>query len=286
VNLLLALHGTAAAVVICCLLFVDELGIPLPFAPNEVLLLVTGILVAGGAFPLWIILPTEYAVMTLGMFLGYTWASTVGQAGLESLAARFRAEKMYGRAQAILRSANPWQIALARLLPGLRPHATLVSGAAGVDPAIFALAALPALAIWEVVLVLAGMLIGLPLVHLLTSVEKVVVRGGVLLALAVLAWLATRHTFAAERGGVDYVSARVRAVLALVVDAATALAVAGSLEVIARRLINLRMSGWTELLVAAVLLGALLVIARRITSPGEALFDTDYWHHSPVPPAG
>ena len=39
------LHGTVAAVLICTLLLVDEAGVPLPFAPSEVLLLLTGVLI-------------------------------------------------------------------------------------------------------------------------------------------------------------------------------------------------------------------------------------------------
>jgi len=47
-TLLQGLHGTFAVVLICTLLFVDEAGLPLPIAPNEALLLLTGVLVASG----------------------------------------------------------------------------------------------------------------------------------------------------------------------------------------------------------------------------------------------
>ena len=93
-NLLLALHGTAAAVVICCLLFVDETGVPLPFAPNELLLLFTGVLIAGGQLPLVVIVPAEYIAMAAGMIVGYSWARAAGQTGLQSLATRFKADRM------------------------------------------------------------------------------------------------------------------------------------------------------------------------------------------------
>lgn len=278
-SFLAGLHGTVAAVLICSLLFVDESGVPLPIAPNEGLLLVTGILISSGAFPAWVIGPLAYLAMVGGMLAGYGWARAVGQSGLASLAERLRATAAYERAQARLQQAGPTGIFVARLIPGLRPYATLVSGAAGVDLRTFLVGALPALLLWEIVWVLAGVLVGLPVALLLGRFEKLALRGAILVALGVIVWLAVRDASAARRGGIARLTPRFRALLALAVDTGIVASVVGGLFAIGRRITEVSADGWVELLVMAFLLIVLLLIGRNSQTPGEGLFDTQYWHH-------
>jgi membrane protein DedA with SNARE-associated domain len=247
------------------------------------LLLLAGVLVASGAFPLWVILLAAYAAMAFGMFAGFGWARAAGQVGLQSLAEKVKAQEMYERAQARLRSSSPWEIGLARMVPGLRPYATLVSGAAEVDPVVFAVGALPALLVWEVALVVAGILVGLPVAELLNRFEKAALRGAALLALVLVTWLATRHVHPDESGGITRLGLRLRAVLAVLADAAIVGAGVTGLGAIIGLVIHLHVSVWTGLAVAAVLLVLLLLLGRRVTTPGEALFDTHYWHQRPHP---
>jgi membrane protein DedA with SNARE-associated domain len=279
-SFLAGLHGTLAAILICSLLLVDEAGIPLPIAPNEGLLLLSGVLVASGAFPLWVIFPAAFVAMSIGMLAGYGWARTVGQAGLRTIAERVRAAAVYDRAQARLQSASAWGIAGSRLVPGIRPYATLVSGAAEVSPATFLLGAIPALLLWEIIWILAGMLMGLPIALLLGRFEKLVLRGVVLIALGCVAWLAIRHATADERCGVVRLRPRFRASLALAVDATLVGCVVGGLFAVGRRVVNVTADGWIELVVAAVILILLLIAGRSAQTPGETLFETEYWHHS------
>lgn len=281
-SLLHGLHGTVAAILICSLLFVDEAGLPLPVAPNEVLLLLTGVLIASDAFPLWAIAPAVFAALLLGMIAGYFWARTLGQSGLQSLAERVRARDAYDRAQARLKSATPWGIGVARMIPGLRPYATLVSGAAEVDMRTFLLGAVPALLVWEFVWVLVGIVAGLPIAHLLHRVEQVALRGGILLVLAAVGWFATRRPSADHRNGIASLAPRLRAFLALVVDAVIVLSVVGGLFDLVERMMQISASGWIEIIVAAASLTAFLLLGRVIQTPGEMLFDTTYWHHTPA----
>lgn len=51
------LHGTLAIVVLCGLLFVEEAGVPLPFAPGEVTLLAAGLLIASGGLNAFVFIP-------------------------------------------------------------------------------------------------------------------------------------------------------------------------------------------------------------------------------------
>jgi len=272
------LHGVVAAILICSLLFVDEAGLPLPIAPNEGLLLVAGILVASGELPWFAIFPLAYVAMAAGMVTGYGWARTVGQAGLQGIAQRVRAEGAYTRAQNRLQSASPWGIALARMIPGLRPYATLVSGAACVDLRTFLLGSLPALLVWEILWIALGMLVGLPLAHLLGRFEKVVLRAGVLVALGAVAWFAVRDESPDRRGGLAGMAPRLRATLALAVDAAIVFSVNGGLFGMGRRLLHVHQNSWIEPTVGACLLGVLLIYGRTRQTPGETLFDTHYWH--------
>src|SRR5438270_8954759 len=130
---LTGLHGTVAAILLCSLLFVDELGVPMPLAPNEVLLLIAGLLIAGDAMPPEIFLPLAVIAMTAGMMVGFFWARAVGSERLRAFASRLGAAEHYDRAAERIRRARPIDIAIARLLPGVRPYATLIAGGAEMD---------------------------------------------------------------------------------------------------------------------------------------------------------
>jgi hypothetical protein len=199
---------------------------------------------------------------------------------LQTLAARLRASEVYARAQARLRSASPQTIAVARLLPGIRPYATLISGAAGGDIRTFLIGALPALLLWELFWILVGMLVGLPAAHLLGRFERIALRGVILVALGAVAWLAIRNVSSERREGIARVGPRFRASLALAVDSGIVVCVVVGLFAIGCRVVQVTVNGWIELLVAAVLLMVLLVVGRSIKTPGETLLDTHYWHHS------
>ena len=47
-NFLQGLHGAVALALVTGLLFAEEAGVPLPFAPGELTLLVAGLLIASG----------------------------------------------------------------------------------------------------------------------------------------------------------------------------------------------------------------------------------------------
>jgi membrane-associated protein len=284
-TLLQGLHGTFAVVLICTLLFVDEAGLPLPIAPNEALLLLTGVLVASGEFSIWVVFPAAFLAMMAGMVAGYGWARTVGQTGLVALAGRMNATNVYDRAQSHLQSAGPLGIGVTRMLPGVRPYATLISGAAEVDLQTFLLGAVPALVVWQIGWCVLGMLVGLPVAHFLGHFEKLVVRGIILVALGAVVLFAVREESPDRRGALANLTPRLRATLALFTDTGIVASVVGGLFLIARLLVDVEADGWIEILCASVALLLLLVAGRSIQTPGETLFDTHYWHRAnePVP---
>jgi membrane-associated protein len=273
-------QGSVAAILICTLLFVDEAGLPIPIAPSEVLLLLTGVLIASDAFSIWVIVPIETVVMAAGMIAGYSWARVLGQSGLRALAERFGAQKAYDRVQARVQSSGPIGIAVCRLLPGLRPYATLMSGAAEVPVRTYLLGALPALLLWQAVFVLVGILVGLPAWYFLGRFEKLALRGGVLIALAAIAWLGIRRI---PDDWDTSIGPQLRRPLALAVDAGILGSVVVGVLAIGRLIVHVASEDWIELLAIALIVGLAMIFARGDgLTPGEALFKLRYWSTRPA----
>ena len=130
------LHGTVAILLLCSLLFAEEAGVPLPFAPGELTLIAAGLLIAAGAINPFIFLPLAVVACTAGALLGYSWASLIGTSGLRSVADRLHQQKAFDRVETRLRDASARDIAVSRLIPGLRIYTTLVAGAVGVAAAV------------------------------------------------------------------------------------------------------------------------------------------------------
>lgn len=253
------LHGTIAVIMICALLFVDEAGLPVPIAPNEVLLILGGVLIQAHALHALVFYPVAAVVMCAGMAAGYGWARLTGQRGLELLARRLGAESVYRRVQERLRTAGSLGIGIARLLPGVRPWATLVSGATGMDVWTFTLGALPALLLWEVGWITLGIVIGLPAEHFLGAFERLVVRGAILLGLGIAAYAIVRR-FRAE----GVLALRRRALeeplVLIVLGASIASVTAGALAIV-RGIVHIRHHAWVDLLAVLSVLAIAAAIA-------------------------
>lgn len=174
---------------ICSLLFADEIGVPLPFAPNELLLIVAGVLVATGALSPAEFVPVAAATMYAGSFVGYTWARQLGMPAMERLAARLHATATYQRAVSRLRHAGVAPFIVARLIPAVRTQATLAAGAAAVDRRTFLWSNAVAIAIWLGTLTTLGWLLGVPAEHFLGQALTYLVSGAVLLVLGAAAYL-------------------------------------------------------------------------------------------------
>ncbi|HEV7467689.1 MAG TPA: VTT domain-containing protein [Candidatus Dormibacteraeota bacterium] len=260
------LHGGIAVALLALLLFVDECGVPLPFAPSEVLLIAGGVLMATGAVSPWVFLPAATLAMAAGMVTGYSWARTLGGAGLRALADRIGAADALGRTARRLRAAGPAGIAVARLIPGIRPYATLVSGAAGVPLTTFLAGALPALLVWLVALTGVGTLVGLPAAHLLGRLEEVVLRGAALILLALVAWVAGRRLGAA--GAAGRLPPRTRRLLGAGIDAGAVAALVAGCLALGRRLLDLSGRGWIDGLAVAAVVAALAGLRRHRARAG------------------
>jgi hypothetical protein len=117
------LHGTVALVLLCSLLFAEEAGVPLP-TPGELTLIAAGLLIFTGGLDPWLFLPLAVASCLAGSATGYGWARLVGEHGLRSLAERLHQTPRLELASARLRQAGAREIALSRLIPGMRVYPT------------------------------------------------------------------------------------------------------------------------------------------------------------------
>ena len=286
-SIISGLDGTVATLLICALLFIDEAGVPLPFAPNEVLLLVAGLLIGNGTIVPWIFLPLALLCLTGGMLTAYSWARAIGSDRLRALAARLRAERAYDRALDRLRTAGTPTILVTRLLPGVRIYATLIAGASEYPLRSFLIAALPALAIWTTLLVSLGFAVGLPAERLLNRFENLALTGILLVAAGAAAVLAIRRM--PPRGapespiqGLQAAPPWERLLLALALDFGIVAAVVVGIDRLTRSALRtLRFNGPVEIaIVVAAVVVAYVTVSRRGagTTAGEGLFDVSYRH--------
>src|ERR1700726_4739219 len=139
-------------VLLCGLMSREEPGVPLAFAPGEIVLLAAGLLIAAGGLDPYVFIPLAMFACVAGSIVGYSWARLVG----ERLHQRRGLERVTKR----VRSAGWTGVALSRLIPGLRIYTTLVAGAVRVPRRSFILAMVSSTIVWVGVYVALGILIG------------------------------------------------------------------------------------------------------------------------------
>jgi membrane-associated protein len=280
ISFLIHLNGALATLLLCTLLFVDEVGVPLPFAPNEVLLLISGLLVASGVLVPSLFLPLAFLAMVAGMLTAFAWARTLGSNRLYDLAERIGAERPYERALHRVRSASVGGIALSRLLPGVRVYATLAGGASGIRFRRFLMGAIPALIVWVAALVLVGYLVGRPAASLISRVDSLILTGGLLMVLGVGSFLVVRRV---PRDPIDEdrmsaVPRSLRYLLALAVDLGIVGSIVTGLAGIAGHFLHLlrEVNGVVGLSVVVII--GYVIAARRSAGAtlGEGLFSVDF----------
>jgi membrane-associated protein len=279
-NLLSGLHGVVAIVLLCSLLFVEEAGVPLPFAPGELTLLAAGLLIAAGGLDPWVFVPLAFAVCVAGALVGYSWTRVVGEHGLTDLAVRFHQAKALERVSKRVREAGPVGIGISRLIPGLRIYTTLVAGAFGVRRRTFIEGLIPSTAIWVCVFVAIGVVAGIPVEHFLNNLARLAVQGGILVVIGVGGYLAIRKTPAKEREPLVNVPVWLKTSLAALIDLGVVTSILTGLLAIARLVTGSGViASWADGVVALAVVAALyLFVTRRSTGAtvGEALLHTVY----------
>lgn len=264
----------------CLLLILEEAGVPLPFAPGEGVLVALGLLIASGKAPAWLVLPAGYLATVIGSVLGYWWAGRVGRKRLRRLAVRLHAARAYDRAVSRLSTAEPHEIGITRLIPGLRIYTTLVAGAVKVPLRTFLAGILPAVALWVLVFAGLGIFVGAPAAHLLGRLESWAFRIGELALVLLAFYVATRYVPAVgpTTPRLPVAGRRRRRILAEVVDAGVVILVVAILSVLTGLVGQDLDSFFSGFLIYGVLAVTYVVAARRSLgfTLGEMLLDVRY----------
>ncbi|MBO0703615.1 MAG: DedA family protein, partial [Candidatus Dormibacteraeota bacterium] len=192
-SFLIGLHGVVALVLMLTLLYAEEAGVPLPFAPGELVLIIAGILVQTGALNGWVFVPLAVLCCGAGSFTGFSWANFIGERGLDVVATRLGQQKRLERAVRRIRQAGPREIGITRLIPGMRIYTSLVAGAVSIPRRRFLLGVLPATALWVFVYTALGFLFGIPAAHYLNRLQDLAIDGGLLVLLGLGTYFAVRR---------------------------------------------------------------------------------------------
>ncbi len=278
-NFLQGLHGAVALALLLGLLFAEEAGVPLPFAPGELTLLVAGLLIASGGLNPYAFIPLALVACVAGSLVGYSWARAVGDRGLRALAKRLRQQRNLERVEGRILSTGWLGIAITRLIPGLRIYTTLVAGAVRAPRRSFILAMVSSTVLWVGVYVTLGILVGVPVERFLNQVQKLALQGVILIVMGIGCYIAVRKTPASSGAGLVRVPRWVRVVLAAALDIGVVASVITGLLALSRVLGLGFGAGWVDALVALLVVGAFYVIVARRSggaTVGEVLLQTSY----------
>jgi membrane protein DedA with SNARE-associated domain len=265
-----ALKGPGALFVGLGLLYIEEAGIPTP-APGEVFLLGVGLLVATGAVPWWIGVPAAYLAVVAGATTGYFGARLLGIRRLRVVTRRIGLDGVVETASERLQSATHWDVAVSRLIPGLRIVTTLVAGALELRFAVFIRGVLEAAAAWVVGYMAIGFFVGVPAERLVGSVQAFAFRAGGVLAILAIGYFIIRRVpgRAPPSPGHGRPTTRRRRIAAFAVDLATVAGVVALLDALTGlELGNLGAPVTTTVVLTAL---AILYVAIARRSRGQTL---------------
>jgi membrane protein DedA with SNARE-associated domain/uncharacterized RDD family membrane protein YckC len=159
-----SLSGDLLILVIAGLLFIEETGIPIPFAPGDLLLLIAGIAIASDTVDPIPMVSAVLIAITVGAMIGREVFALVGRAALMKAADALHFRRALDRATSMLRRGGARAVFIGRLFPGLRISTTQVAGVSRMPRLTFAAGLIPSVVIYTAVFVGLGALVGQPAV--------------------------------------------------------------------------------------------------------------------------
>ena len=187
-----ALEGPALVAVICGLMFIEETGVPLPFAPGDLILALGGIAVAGGRVNPVLLVAAVAVSITVGALIGRGAAALLGWERLMRIAEPLRARGPLERAAGMLQRGGWRAVFTARLIPGLRVYTTQVAGVSRMPMRTFVGGLLPANAVYIGAFVGLGAAFGRPILALIHEAEHQLLITILLIAVVLGVFLLTR----------------------------------------------------------------------------------------------
>jgi membrane-associated protein len=197
-----SLSGDLLIAVIAGLVFIEESGIPIPFAPGDLLLMIAGIAIASDTVEPIPMVAALLLATVLGAMVGREVFAAVGRPALMKIADALRFRPALERATQLLRRGGAPAVFVGRLIPGLRINTTQVAGVSKMPRLTFAAGLIPSVVVYVAVFVGLGALVGQPAVRLFHRAEHrfFVIAVTTLAALAVVLsvrWLARRGALTA-----------------------------------------------------------------------------------------
>jgi membrane protein DedA with SNARE-associated domain len=209
------LAGTSGFVLLlglCALLFIEECGVPLLFAPGDAVLLVCGITVATNHLNL-VVASAVIAISVIGgALVGRELFARAGGPLVYRVASFLNVRGVLDRVTGALRRRGSLGVFAGRLTPGLRVHTTEAAGLIGMSRRTFAVGLVPAAMAYQAIFFGLGFWLGpaanqaiheytprpVPLLFLLAAAVGVVATARWLVArLPFGAWTAIRSRIGA-----------------------------------------------------------------------------------------
>lgn len=156
------LTGTTLILVICGLLFIEELGVPLPFAPGDLVLVIGGVAIASGRVNPVLIVTFALVACIVGAALGREITALLGWERLMKLVRPLHAEKPLERTAQLIRRGGWRTVFTARLIPGLRIYTSQMAGITGVPRSTFLAGLIPSVVVYVSVFLGLGAAFGRP----------------------------------------------------------------------------------------------------------------------------
>ena len=186
------LEGATLIAVICGLMFVEEIGVPLPFAPGDLVLAIGGIAIAGGRVNPSLLVASVTIAILGGAILGREIFALLGWERLMRVADPLHARKPLEHVSRLLQRGGWRAVFTARLIPGLRVHTTQVAGVSRMRRLTFLSGLVPATAVYIGAFVGLGAAFGRPILALIHEAEHQVLLAIALVVAVVVIFLLTR----------------------------------------------------------------------------------------------
>jgi membrane protein DedA with SNARE-associated domain len=183
ISTLLGLSGYPLIGVICGLIMLEELGLPMPMAPGDLLLVLTGISIATGRVNPIAVVTAVYVSALLGAIGGRELCERIGITALPRIARLLHATDRVDALTAKLRRGGSATVFVGRLTPGMRVYTTQLSGLVAMPRRTFLIGLAPGTALYDAVFISLGAWLGL---GVLTTIKHYMPGPGVLVLLVVV----------------------------------------------------------------------------------------------------
>ena len=183
ITALLGLSDYPLIAVICGFIVLEELGIPMPMAPGDLMLVLTGVSIATGRVNPFVVATAVYVSALLGAVSGREIAARIGGGALSRIARLFHARDRVEDLTAKIRRGGSTAVFLCRITPGVRLTTNQLSGLVAMPRRTFLIGLAPGIAVYEAVFISLGAWFGL---SVLTTIKRHTPGSGELLLLLVV----------------------------------------------------------------------------------------------------